>query len=165
MEYFPFGPPFSIRNNMMFCAFSGILVSREISHETALQWSFWNWKLFCFLRYLVQLTKLHVRKHCVAEVVSALGEPWIILLLPLLSYKHTAGGIGSGHIRYHITSGRGMDWTACSNPLPFSPKQKFVKVSTLARKETSSFFSFSVKGNWKLLFLCFWHHAQVIIRT
>lgn len=59
------------------------------------------------MRYLAQLTKLHVREHCVAEVVSAFGDPWIIL--PLLSYKYTAGGIGSGHITYHIASGRGMD--------------------------------------------------------
>lgn len=61
-----------------------------------------------FMRYLAQRTKLQAREHCEAKLVSAYGEPWVIVPLPL-SYKHTAGGIGSGHLRCRIASGRGID--------------------------------------------------------
>lgn len=134
-------------------AFSGILVSIEISQERALQESFWNWKLFSFVRYLAQHTKLQARDHCEAKVVSAHGEPWVILFLPLRSHKHTAGGIGSGHRGYHIVLGRGTDWSLCSSPLPFSPKERSVRNSLwrylhLQGRKLFFFSPFWVKGNW-----------------
>lgn len=77
------------------------------------------------MRYLAQLAELQVREHSLAEVASVLGEPGLFSLF--LHCEHTAGEIGSRHLRNHIAPERGMDFVPhCSL---FSPGVMLVPCS------------------------------------